>query len=1175
MRFRSLCSHPSSTRRAVGCSLLFGSLLLPLLLEARAADPFAEGVRPTQPLSPVEEQAAFRLPEGFEIQLVASEPDIAKPMNMAFDARGRLWVTVTREYPFPVPLGQPSRDEIVILEDFDGSGHARKVSTFADGLNIPIGLYPYGKGVIAWSIPNIWYFQDTDGDGRADKRDILFGPLGWERDTHGMNSSFTRGFDGWLYATHGFNNNSTVRGRDGSQITMNSGNVYRIRLDGSRVEQYTWGQVNPFGLCFDALGNLYSADCHSEPLFQLLRGAYYPSFGKPHDGLGFGPSMIFHSHGSTAISGAVYYSDPSWPEEYQNNLFTGNVMTSVVNRDFAEFSGSTPTGMERPDFVTTGDPWFRPVNLQLGPDGALYIADFYNRIIGHYEVPLNHPGRDRERGRIWRVIHKSQRNSDPERTLTLPDSMTGLIAELGNANLTRRMLAMNQLTDGFAPAAVGPLQAAYSSPSATPLQKIHILWSLSRLGHLAPAMLENAARDPDRGVRTHVQRILSESGPWSPTAQRLALTGLVDSDPSVKRAAADALSQHPAFEQVGPLLHQYTIVPATDTHLSHTLRMALRNQLKPDGVLEQLERARLTSNDSSTLARIALGLTSPASGAFLLHHLQSHTETGPFLRDSLSHIARYLPESRLVALIEFARQRVSDDLDLQLSLLQSIQAGTVQRGVALPGGARDWGADLAEALLQSTDSARIFWTSLPLEGRDTTPSPWILQTRNSSDGDHTARFFSSLPPGGEKWIGLLRSKEFPIPEHLGFFIAGHDGYPDKPRQKNNAIRLREAGSGAVLAEQFAPRNDIARKVVWDLGKHAGKKGYLEVTDADTGDAYAWLAVGRFDLPSATVPDMGPREIAQRRQAAAQLVASLRLTQLLPAMRRLLEDPDSDLESCSSAARALTTLNPGDSAVALGTLIADASIPNALRRKLSQTLPSATPSDHFAVLNEALRVAPFRVQTKIAQSLAGSSAGGTLLLDQIAASQASPRLLLDRQLRDRFSSLKLEGAGDRIEALTRGVTPLREEIQKLIDQRRRAFPTARANEPEGARIFGQACSACHQIDGRGGLVGPQLDGIGNRGLERLLEDVLDPNRNVDPAFRATMVTLKDGELQSGLFRREEGAVMIYANSAGLEFPIPKSDIAQSRQLDSSLMPDNFGEALSEEQLDDLLAFLLSR
>jgi hypothetical protein len=161
-----------------------------------AADPFAENVRPTEALRPEQEQKSFHLPPGFEMQLVAAEPDILKPMNMAFDVQGRLWVTVTREYPFPVPPGKPSRDEIKILSDFDDAGHARKVTTFAEGLDIPIGVYPF-RGTnatwkcVVWSIPNIWLLEDTDGDGKADKREKLYGPFGWERDTHGMNSSFT------------------------------------------------------------------------------------------------------------------------------------------------------------------------------------------------------------------------------------------------------------------------------------------------------------------------------------------------------------------------------------------------------------------------------------------------------------------------------------------------------------------------------------------------------------------------------------------------------------------------------------------------------------------------------------------------------------------------------------------------------------------------------------------------------------------------------------------------------------------------------------------------------------------------------------------------------------------------------------------------------------------------
>ena len=456
------------------------------LAAARAADPFGENVRTTEPLTPAEQQKTFKLPPGFEIQLVAAEPDLRKPMNMAFDVAGRLWITESREYPFAATNAAAARDTIRIFSDFDANGRARKVTTFATNLNIPIGIYPFrsprsSRGneaptsqkqqslltsaatnltwkCIAWSIPNIWLFEDTDGDGVADKQELLYGPFDFSRDTHGNQSSFRRGADGWLYATHGFNNQSRVAGRDGHEIVMHSGNTYRMKLDGSRLEHWTHGQVNPFGLCFDPLGNLYSADCHSSPIYQLLRSAYYPSFGKPHEGLGFAPVTIQHSHGSTAIAGIVYISDTSWPAEFQDNIFIGNVMTSRINRDKINFLGSTSKGVEQPDFLSTTDPWFRPVDLQFGPDGALYVADFYNRIIGHYEVPLLHPGRDRERGRLWRIRYVGQpsrlssgSNSSPQkpetgatpvpRSLALPTD--SLIEDLMSYNPTRRSRALN------------------------------------------------------------------------------------------------------------------------------------------------------------------------------------------------------------------------------------------------------------------------------------------------------------------------------------------------------------------------------------------------------------------------------------------------------------------------------------------------------------------------------------------------------------------------------------------------------------------------------------------------------------------------------------------------------------------------------------------------------------
>ncbi|HRH94840.1 MAG TPA: hypothetical protein PLB55_02845, partial [Prosthecobacter sp.] len=392
-------------------------------------------VRETDALTPEQERAALHVPPGFEVQLFASEPMINKPINMAFDARGRLWVSSTVEYPYAADKArwsdaqgtrvQDSRDAIKILEDTDGDGRADKVTDFADGLNIPTGVVPWHKpehkgGCIAWSIPNIWYFADTDGDDKADVREVLFGPLGYEKDTHGMCSSFRLGLDGWVYATHGFNNTSTFKilrstdSADGTDskpktqsvksaksvdepiLELHSGNVFRFRPDGSAVEKWTSGQVNPFGLAWDRYGNLYSADCHSSPIYQLIRGAYYPSFGKPHDGLGFAPVMCQHTHGSTGICGIVYIDGGVWGPEWDDHTFVGNVVTSKVNHDHVTFTGSTPKANEQPDFLTSDDPWFRPVDLQLGPDNALYIADFYNKIIGHYEVPLEHPGRDKE-----------------------------------------------------------------------------------------------------------------------------------------------------------------------------------------------------------------------------------------------------------------------------------------------------------------------------------------------------------------------------------------------------------------------------------------------------------------------------------------------------------------------------------------------------------------------------------------------------------------------------------------------------------------------------------------------------------------------------------------------------------------------------------------------------------
>src|SRR5688572_18427683 len=231
------------------------------------------------PLTPAEQQRMFHVPPGFEVELVAAEPQISKPINLAFDAAGRLWVTCTELYPFPARIdarGEPieafdanwrksttrfkldenhatpaavGKDRVQILSEFGPDGRARESRTFADGLNIPVGVQPLprapgaqGDSAIVFSIPAIWRMEDRDGDGRAETRRALFTGFGFE-DTHGMSSNYTYWLDGWIYGCHGHANHSEIDDPAGHRTMFDGGSTYRFRPDGSHFERWTHGQT--------------------------------------------------------------------------------------------------------------------------------------------------------------------------------------------------------------------------------------------------------------------------------------------------------------------------------------------------------------------------------------------------------------------------------------------------------------------------------------------------------------------------------------------------------------------------------------------------------------------------------------------------------------------------------------------------------------------------------------------------------------------------------------------------------------------------------------------------------------------------------------------------------------------------------------------------------------------
>lgn len=1133
---------------------------------------FAAGVRETDAMTPEEELATFVLPPGFEVSLVAAEPDIAKPMNLAFDHRGRLWVSSSEEYPYAAPADRDGRDTIKVFEDADGDGRFEKKSTFADGLNIPIGLYPYKDGVVCYSIPNIWFLRDTTGDGRADKREKLYGPMGFERDTHGMCNGFTRGYDGWLYACHGFNNHTTVAGRDGHEVKMQSGNTFRMRLDGSRIEHFTHGLVNPFGMTFDEYGDQFVADCHTKPVTLLLRGGYYDSFGKPDDGLGYVPNVMDHLHGSTAIGGIARATGQGFPDAFRGNLFGGNVMTSRINRNSVHRSGSTIRVREEPDFLVAGDPWFRPVDLQFGPDGALYVADFYNRIIGHYEVKLDHPGRDRKSGRIWRIAYTGTRTQDSSDSdgpgLPPEDSLEQLVAAFKQPNLQSRMLASDRITDHFGDSAVDALRDASASKNAD--ARIHSLWALARLDALTPEQLEPATEHADDQVRTHALRIL-ESLATSAKHADLITTGLRDKSGIVRRAAAIAATVHQNKLLIKELLSALRSTADSDVHLHHALRMAIRDHLRNEDWFKET-MASVEQADVPVLAGICLALKTEHAGEFLARHLEKlPTKDSKEFTEYLKFAARYVSVHSVDSLVATAAERFKGDSDQQIELLRSVDAGLRDRGVERPESVTRWATSLAKRLLGDPDADHaepIGWTAIGQGGQEV-KEVWSVSTkRNSADGQSNSRLLSSFP-AGENATGTYRSAPFTLGDEFSFYMAGHDGFPDKKLQGRNFVRLRDATTLAVIKSWSPPRNDTAQHFSWQTGPDRGRRVIVELVDGDTAGAYAWLAVGRFSEEG-----LNPRSDSRNRKRGITICRDMNLVHLRPQLVQIIRSVRSSRQSAALAADAVSRMSGDTRLEGLARTMTFASTPDDLCRRSGEVVADVTAGDVTELLREAFKTSTTDQQLQVARILASDVIGARTLLTMIENGRASTGLLHRAEITTKIQGLRQPQLVKRVLAIAPNHKAEDPAIQKRITNRIRDYMDNPGDRNRGIALFTKHCAACHQVAGQGKKVGPNLDGIGTRGLNRMAEDVLAPSRNVDINFRATTIVTTDGKVQTGLLLETTGARAVLVNGEGQQVSIPNRDIEEKTTSRLSPMPSNVAEKLSRDEFRDLMSYLLS-
>ena len=1145
---------------------------------------FASHVRETGPRTPREELESFTLPEGFEVRLFASEPRINKPLNMAFDTRGRLWVSNTLEYPYPVGLDKKGRDTIRILEDTDFDGRSDKVTTFADGLNLPMGLYPYGDGVICFSIPNIWYLRDTDGDGRSDRREKLYGPLGYERDTHGLCNSFTRGLDGWLYACHGFNNITELAGTDGHQIRLRSGNVFRMRLDGSRVERFSNGQVNPFGLAFDRFGDLFSADCHTKPVSLLLKDGYHESFGAPHDGLGFVPGIMDHNHGSTAICGIVLGSSTSFGEHYADSVFGGNVTTCRVNRNTLARNGSSLRAREEPDFLVSGDPWFRPVYLQAGPDGALYVADFYNKIIGHYEVPLDHPGRDRHRGRIWRI---SYRGSGSRRDVPLPVAgrvpggglrrlpVEKLVGELGSRVLSRRALALDELERR--PAVETAIVLRQRLRGVGGLSRAYVLHALGRLGMLGEADLAGAVSNQDPVVRVHAQRLLAETPLAGEKYSALILSGFKDPDPMVRRVAVQAASNSPGQSFIRPLLELHQSTPGGDAHLRHSIRIALRNHLRNTEWFRKLATRELSEPETGLVLSLCLALKNRGAGEYIVGHLERLSafptdRIGEYLRFA----ARYIPESSIPAVVAFARDKFKGSRQFQDELIEAVRQGLQERGVAIPASVRSWALELATGYLDEGAEAlvrRISWEYLPHPAAPRQENPWRFSTRESfkvrlPPAPPGSPVLSSFPAGESK-VGIYRSGPFTLAKKFSFWLAGHDKHPGEPLGGNNFVRLRDALSHVVLRQAPPPRNDSLKLVEWDTEVEAGRRVYVELVDGNTEGAFAWIAVGGF-----SVAGLRQSRVAEDTRKGAGLIGSWGLSELQPRLVSLLENSALDYTLRGELAAEVVRLRPDARLMALARVATMAGVSEPGKKQALKVIAGGDVEGALGVLESVMKLASAPGQRGIAVELVKDRDGAAALVSLVEGGKAGAGLLRLPAVSQNLAAVTDDAQREKIRGLVGELPPESERLARILEKRKREYITAPGQAGAGREVFKKTCSPCHRVGTEGREFAPNLDGVGNRGLDRLIEDILDPNRNVDVAFRSTTLVTRKGQVITGLLRPGNGQRLVLVDRQGREVSVPLADVARKQPSRLSPMPENFSETLTEEQFRDLLSYLLS-
>ena len=653
---------------------------------------------------PASERAAFQIADGFEVNLFASENEgVVKPIQMRFDARGRLWVIGSTVYPQIEP-GQVPNDKVLVLEDTNGDGHVDKTTVFADGLMIPTGIELGDRGVYVGQGTELLFLKDTDGDDKADERRVVLRGFG-TGDAHQMINSFLFGPAGELWFSQGLHIRSHVETPWGITRLEQAG-IWRLWPRRLRLEGFYGSEhepQNPWGFVFTDWG---------EPI--VLAGnnssAIYPVPGLIVNHRDDGPALIWKNGNGRKVSGGDIVGTAHFPDAWQGALIVGGYINNAVWSLKISQDGAGFVLEDLPPLIKSTDRSFRPVDVKFAPDGSLYICDWFNPVIGHYQASFRDPNRDKTHGRIWRVTAKG-------RAFTQAPQLAGasvekLLAYLKSPDRWTRHFAKRVLADRPVEQVTTALKGWIAQPDLSEHDLIEALGVYQSHEAVAPELLARLCRASNPEARAYAASVV---GTWADRlADPLALLRplVADDNPRVRLHAVVACTYVTSAEamEVASVAADYP----TDKFLAYALNQAVF-ALKPYWL--PLFRAG-TLKMENKLSRIDLLVRGDGTRDTL------QVARDLLKSDSVDSAAR---EAYLIMLVEhgdpddLASLLTLSDAPLQARMLQELAIVTRVRGLRPTG-------DLVAPLrpLVASENLQLRTEALKLAG------VWRLETFRSS-----------------------------------------------------------------------------------------------------------------------------------------------------------------------------------------------------------------------------------------------------------------------------------------------------------------------------------------------------------------------------------------------------------------------------------------------------------